>query len=155
MSLVALLAVATWFLLRPPVTGPLEIAAAAFLAAFGLTPAVRLMAIGAGALDHPDDRKAHGRPTPRLGGVAVIAAIVMVTGRRVLHDPALLAITLAALVLMCAGAIDDLRGLSARLRLALQVTCAAGVMAAGVRLHLFPGPAGAWNRPPAGSPPQA
>jgi len=141
---VALVAVAVWFMLRPPSAGPIEIAAAAFLAAFGLTPAVRLVALGAGALDHPDDRKAHAVPTPRLGGVAVITAVILVTGRRVLNDPALLAITMAALVLMAAGAVDDLRGLSARARLGLQMACAALVMAAGVRLDLVPGPAGPW-----------
>lgn len=144
MPVVALVAVAVWFMLRPPSAGPIEIAAAAFLAAFGLTPAVRLVALGAGALDHPDDRKAHAVPTPRLGGVAVITAVILVTGRRVLNDPALLAITMAALVLMAAGAVDDLRGLSARARLGLQMACAALVMAAGVRLDLVPGPAGPW-----------
>jgi len=142
MPVVALLAVAVWFLLRPPAAGPVEIAAAAFLAAFGLTPAVRLVALGAGAVDHPDHRKAHAVPTPKLGGIAVIAAVILVTGRRVLNDPALLAITTAALLLMTAGAIDDRRGLSARVRLGLQLACAAMVMAAGVRLDLVPGPAG-------------
>jgi UDP-GlcNAc:undecaprenyl-phosphate GlcNAc-1-phosphate transferase len=69
--------------------------------------------------------------------VAVVAAFIMVTGRRAIADPELLAIGIAALVLMAAGAIDDLRGLSARLRLGLQIACAAGV-----QLHLLPGPFG-------------
>jgi UDP-GlcNAc:undecaprenyl-phosphate GlcNAc-1-phosphate transferase len=139
---VALLAVAVWFVLRPPAAGPVEIAAAALVAAFGLTPAVRRAALGAGPRDHPPVRKAHAVPTPKLGGVAVIAAVILVTGRRVLNDPALLAITIAALVLMAAGALDDLRGLSARLRLGLQLACALFVMSAGVRLDLVPGPFG-------------
>ena len=142
MPVVALLTAAVWFLLRPPVAGPAEIAAAAFLAAYGLTPGARLMAIGAGALDHPEARKPHLIPTPRLGGVAVVAAFLLVLGRRALDDRELLAIALAALALMTAGAIDDTRGLSARLRLVLQIGCAVFVMAAGVRLHLVPGAAG-------------
>jgi UDP-GlcNAc:undecaprenyl-phosphate GlcNAc-1-phosphate transferase len=72
----------------------------------------------------------------------VVAAFIMVTGRRAVADPELLAIGMAALVLMAAGAIDDLRGLSARLRLGLQIVCAAGVVAAGVQLHLLPGTIG-------------
>ena len=143
MPVVALLTAAVWFLLRPSAAGPAEIAAAAFLAAYGLTPGARLMAIGAGALDHPEARKPHLIPTPRLGGVAVVAAFLLVLGRRALDDRELLAIALAALALMTAGAIDDTRGLSARLRLTLQVGCALFVMAAGVRLHLVPGTAGA------------
>jgi UDP-GlcNAc:undecaprenyl-phosphate GlcNAc-1-phosphate transferase len=140
----AALAVAVWFLLRPTSAGPLELAGAAFLAAYALTPAARLMAIGAGALDHPDARKTHVAPTPKLGGVAIIAALILVVGRRALIDPEIQAIVVAALVLMVAGAVDDLRGLSSRWRLLLQIGGAAGVMAAGVRLHLVPGPLGGY-----------
>jgi UDP-GlcNAc:undecaprenyl-phosphate GlcNAc-1-phosphate transferase len=143
MAVAALLSAALWFLLRPPVTGALEIGGAAFLAAYGLTPGVRLMALGAGALDHPEARKAHAAPTPRLGGVAVIASFLLVIGRRALADPELLSIAVAALVLMAVGAVDDTRGVSARLRLGVQAACAFMVMGAGVRLHLFPGSFGA------------
>ena len=142
MPVVALLTAAIWFLLRPPAAVPAEIVAAAFLAAYGLTPGARLMAIGAGALDHPEERRSHFLPTPRLGGVAVIAAFLLVLGRRALDDRELLAIVLASLALMTAGAIDDTRGLAARWRLLLQIGCAVFVMAAGVRLHLLPGEAG-------------
>src|SRR5436309_6406032 len=43
---------------------------------------------------------------------------------------------------MLAGALDDTRGLSARLRLGLQLSCSLVVIAAGVRLNLLPGPVG-------------
>ncbi|HEV8120908.1 MAG TPA: MraY family glycosyltransferase [Candidatus Polarisedimenticolia bacterium] len=142
MAVAALLIAALWFLLRPPLTGAVEIGAAAFLAAYGLTPGMRLMALGAGALDHPEARKGHTIPTPKLGGVAVIAAFLLVIGRRALADHELLAIAAAALVLMAVGAVDDTRGVSARLRLGVQVACAVMVMAAGVRLHLLPGRGG-------------
>jgi UDP-GlcNAc:undecaprenyl-phosphate GlcNAc-1-phosphate transferase len=72
----------------------------------------------------------------------VIAAFVLALGRRPILDPELLAIAVAALVLMLAGAIDDTRGLSAAARLGLQGLCAAVVIARGVRLNLVPGPAG-------------
>jgi len=115
--IVALVAAAIWFLIRPTHAGAAEVAGAAFLLAYGLTPGIRLMALGWGALDHPDHRKRHRSPTPKLGGVAVVAAFVLVNGRRVLVDQELLAIAISALILMVAGAIDDTRGLSARLRL--------------------------------------
>lgn len=139
MPALALLAVAIYFLARPPAHGVLEAGSVAFLAAFGLTPFVRLLAERGGALDRPDDRKTHATATPRLGGVAVIAAFVLALGRRPLIDHELLAIAVAALVLMLAGAIDDTRGLSATLRLGLQAACAFAVIAAGVRLDLLPG----------------
>jgi UDP-GlcNAc:undecaprenyl-phosphate GlcNAc-1-phosphate transferase len=140
--IIALLLVGVWFLARPAVVGAWEGAALACLAAFGLTPFVRLLALRSGSLDRPDARKAHSLPTPKLGGVAVIAAFVLALGRRPFLDRELLAIAVMALLLMVAGAVDDTRGLSARLRLGLQLLCAAVVIAAGVRLDLLHGTAG-------------
>jgi UDP-GlcNAc:undecaprenyl-phosphate GlcNAc-1-phosphate transferase len=142
MPAVALLVVALWILARPPQAGSLEVAAIAFLATFGLTPFVRRLALKGGALDHPDGRKKHLRPTPKLGGVAVIAGFVLALGQRPLLDHELLSIAVCALALMLAGALDDTRGLSSRVRLTLQIVCSLVVIAAGVRLNLLTGPAG-------------
>ncbi|HEV8701909.1 MAG TPA: MraY family glycosyltransferase [Candidatus Polarisedimenticolia bacterium] len=143
MPVLALLAVGVWLLARPPGGGAPEIALVAFLAAFGLTPFVSLVARRGGALDLPDARKKHGAPTPKLGGVAVISAFVLAMGRTSTIDRTMLCIAAAALALMLAGAVDDTRGLSARLRLGLQLVCALLVIGAGVRLNLLPGAAGA------------
>jgi UDP-GlcNAc:undecaprenyl-phosphate GlcNAc-1-phosphate transferase len=129
-------------LVRPPSGNLAESALLAFLAAFGLTPFVRLLAVRGGALDRPDARKTHTQPTPRLGGVAVVAAFVISLGRTGVVDTEMIAIAASALVLMAAGAIDDTRGLSARLRLVLQLACALLVITVGVRLNLLPGAAG-------------
>jgi UDP-GlcNAc:undecaprenyl-phosphate GlcNAc-1-phosphate transferase len=141
----ALVTLAVWFLAAPPPRSALETASVALLAAFGLTPVVRLLALRSGALDRPDARKRHSSPTPKLGGVAVLAGFVLALGRGGLGvtaaappDIELVAILLAALVLMLAGALDDVRGLPATLRLGLQVVCAVAVIAAGVRLNLLP-----------------
>src|SRR5207247_2496906 len=125
-----------------PLQGSPGAALLAFMAAFGLTPFVRLLAVRGGALDHPDARKRHAQPTPRLGGVAVLSAFVLALGRAAVMDREMLAIAVAGIVLMLAGAVDDTRGLSARFRLALQLACAILVIAAGVRLNLLPGEAG-------------
>ncbi len=143
MPALALTVVAIWFLARPANPGVAQVAAVALLAAFGLTPFVRLIALRTGALDHPDARKTHEAPTPKLGGVAVIAAFVLSLGQRPLIDHELLAIAVCSLVLMLAGAVDDTRGLSAGLRLGLQLVCACAVIVAGVSLNLVPGRAGA------------
>lgn len=143
MPALALTAVAIWALMRPLHPGAGQLTAVAFLTAFGLTPFVRVLAVRTGALDHPDQRKRHACATPKLGGVAVIAAFVLALGQRPLVDHELLVIAICALVLMLAGAVDDTRGVSALLRLGLQVGCALAAVAAGVRLDLVPGPAGA------------
>jgi len=138
----ALLAAGLWLLARPPAGGIPEIGLVALLVSFGLTPFVRLIALRGGALDHPDARKRHKAPTPKMGGVAVLSAFVVALGRTATIDREMLAISAAAIALMLAGAVDDTRGLSARLRLGLQVVCSLFVIAAGVRLNLLPGPLG-------------
>src|SRR6478672_230623 len=55
-------------------------ALAAAAVAFGLTPLVARLAVRVGAIDIPDARKVHDRPIPRLGGLAVVAAIALVFG---------------------------------------------------------------------------
>ena len=62
-------------------TGPTSflipaLAAAALTAV--VTPVVRRLAIALGAVDAPGERKPHGWPTPRLGGLAVVASVVCV-----------------------------------------------------------------------------
>ena len=50
----------------------------AFLLVLLLTPAVSLAAWQAGLLDRPDDdRRLHRDPMPRLGGIAIFAAIAV------------------------------------------------------------------------------
>jgi UDP-GlcNAc:undecaprenyl-phosphate GlcNAc-1-phosphate transferase len=138
----ALLSVGFLLLIRPGAGGTPGTLLLAFLTAFGLTPFVRLLAVRGGALDRPDGRKSHPRPTPRLGGVAVVASFVLALGRTPAVDGEMISIAACALVLMLAGALDDTRGLSARFRLVLQFACALCVIAAGVRLNLLPGAAG-------------
>ncbi|MFQ5878086.1 MAG: glycosyltransferase family 4 protein [Acidobacteriota bacterium] len=143
MPALALFAVAVWLLVRAAEPGTAEVVAVAFLAAYGLTPFIRRGALRGGAVDVPDSRKRHGAPTPRMGGVAVVGALVLALGRQPLHDPQVLSVALCAMFLMFLGALDDTRGVSSGLRLSVQVLCALAVIAAGVRLHLLPGPGGA------------
>lgn len=143
MPVLALLSAGLLLLARPPAGSAAETALVGFLIAFGLTPFVRALAQRGGAVDHPGGRKKHVLPTPRLGGVAVLAAFVLALGRGSALDREMLAIAAAALALMLAGALDDTRGLSARLRLGLQLACALFVIGAGVRLNLLPGSIGA------------
>ncbi|HJS07629.1 MAG TPA: hypothetical protein VJ809_08205, partial [Pirellulales bacterium] len=56
---------------------PLVLAGLAWLSAFFLTELVRRVASHIGAVDLPSDRKMHHQPIPRLGGVAVVGAVVL------------------------------------------------------------------------------
>ena len=71
-------------------------------------------------LDQPNQRSSHTRPTPHGGGVPLLVAlgVGMATAGVAWPGPYLLPMALAA-GLAALGVLDDLRGLSVRLRFSL------------------------------------
>lgn len=128
--------------------GPAEYVAAFVVSAalaWVLTPLMLRVAVRRSILDVPDERKAQTSPVPYLGGVAIVLAFavtVLVAGT-VTRPPselgALAAVLGVGLLLALTGLLDDLRGLSPYLRLAVEI-------AAGVVVYMtdpgitFPGP---------------
>ncbi len=121
------------------------VSAAAFggaaLLSLALTPVVRRAALAFGALDLPDARKVHTAPVPRLGGMAVGLAMALAVLAALAASPTLRlalfssnglvrwgALAVAALAVLLAGAVDDVRGLPAGSKLALEVAAAALVV---------------------------
>ena len=94
------------------------------------TRAVLSLLRRAAVLDHPNDRSSHVIPTPRGGGIAVIAAIATVAlGATVVEGAPVggMGIALAlAIGLSVVSFIDDLRNLSAGVRLAAHGLAVAG-----------------------------
>jgi len=79
-------------------------------------------------LDLPNARSSHVRPTPRLGGIGlvcgVLAGCLLPIGGAI--DPRRGGLVLATAVILAAvGLLDDLRGLSAQLRLVVQLPAGA------------------------------
>ena len=107
-----------------------------FLAACGisfvLTPVVRSLAKKIGVMDLPGERKMHGKPIPRLGGLAIFATfylVLLVSYRFVffffpqgfldkIHFEWLFG---AALIIFSLGALDDLRGVSPGTKFVVQL----------------------------------
>jgi UDP-N-acetylmuramyl pentapeptide phosphotransferase/UDP-N-acetylglucosamine-1-phosphate transferase len=86
------------------------------------------------ALAHPNARSSHRVPTPQGGGIAVIAATVVVAVVASVSRPELLAVDLwlilvAAIFIAIIGAIDDLGTISVLPRLTVQTLAAAAVIA--------------------------
>lgn len=73
-------------------------------------------------LDHPNERSSHTIPTPRGGGIAIVA--VTLAGSLLVMTPRLAAVAGLALVIAAMSFIDDLRGLPAKLRLFVQIAVA-------------------------------
>lgn len=130
----------TWSTASPLLVGLL--AGAGALAA---TPLVRGLARRTGFVDVPAPRKLHATPTPLLGGLAIVGAVLLALGfgggRGVLStDPAL---WIAACGIAAVGLYDDRYGLSPALKLGGQVAAAAAIVVGGPRLHLQLGDG--WN----------
>ncbi len=91
-----------------------------------------------GILDRPDERKAHSRPTPLLGGVAVYAACMLAILLNYHFSLALKGVVIGATFMLLSGLFDDIKGLPASLRLAVQIACSLLVVSFGVRLNIIP-----------------
>jgi UDP-GlcNAc:undecaprenyl-phosphate GlcNAc-1-phosphate transferase len=111
-----------------------------------LTFGVRWVAVRAGALVLPDDRRVHDRPTPTGGGAAMFLAFLaaMALASRLgqfkdvfrgSSEP--LGVVLAASAIFAVGLLDDLREVSAPAKLAGQVFAASILYLFGVTMLYF------------------
>jgi UDP-GlcNAc:undecaprenyl-phosphate GlcNAc-1-phosphate transferase len=109
------------------------------------TPVVRNLAVAFGALDHAhNSRKIHGSPVPRLGGLAILLAVnvalclglLVPSVRAVIMGSEGYFLGLAIAADMCAalGTYDDLRGVTAKKKFAVQVGVALLLYCVGFRI---------------------
>ena len=117
------------------------------LLSFGLayvgTPLFYAFAHRIGALDIPGGRKGHEVPTALLGGAAIFSAFAITVFRNSLFDRQLTGVLLAGSLIFLVGLIDDLRALSPKIRLAVQLVGVAIVIHSGVVITFLPaGPVG-------------
>lgn len=123
----------------------------AFIAT-SLTPAVRYLSVRWGAVDRPGGRHIHQYSIPRLGGIAVglgffapfLALFLLDTevARLFFSEPLrMIGLALGGLVVATLGALDDLRGIRAWQKLAVQGGAALIAFACGYRIDAmnFPG----------------
>lgn len=110
-----------------------------------LTPLAIRGAHKAGILDVPvDERRAHSVPVPRLGGVAVFLAIWLTWLGQSLATSTIwnpfgpqfqdltLALAIGSVFIFFVGILDDVRGVSPRIKLTFQACAALSVIAYGV-----------------------
>jgi UDP-N-acetylmuramyl pentapeptide phosphotransferase/UDP-N-acetylglucosamine-1-phosphate transferase len=96
-----------------------------------LTYAVRSFALSRRLLDRPNQRSSHVRPTPRLGGLAVIATFVPVATAIawILGASSQTYVVIAATAaISIVGVVDDLRPLPASIRFVAQIGAGAAVL---------------------------
>lgn len=102
------------------------------------TPLFKKLAIKFNILDTPNHRKIHKEPIPLLGGLAVYIGVILGLAFSFSNLRFLLGIVIGATIILIIGLIDDIRGLSARVRLIGQAFAALIIISFGVRLSFLP-----------------
>jgi UDP-GlcNAc:undecaprenyl-phosphate GlcNAc-1-phosphate transferase len=135
----------------------------AFIVTLLATPVVRMLALRANVTDLPDNlRKAHTRPIPHLGGIAVFLGLLVALAVSYLQAdpiaarfrPVPIAFVLGMVAITVTGLADDIWGWDPRLKVAGQLVAAAALAMEGVGVKVAAGvlrPLSAWVDPLLGS----
>lgn len=122
-----------------------------------LTPIVRNLALKWKLFDYPTPRKVHGKPTPRLGGVAIFLSFFLVVigylifapeklsfiNEKILGiDKNLLGVLIGAIILIIVGIIDDIREIGPIPKFIFQLIAASVVAIFGIKIWWFSNPFG-------------
>jgi UDP-GlcNAc:undecaprenyl-phosphate GlcNAc-1-phosphate transferase len=128
--------------------------AAAFLISVVTTVIVRAVARRLGILDRPDrPRKVHTRPVPSLGGLAIYVAFFApfagflfyqnaISDQLLLHLRDAIALFAASTVVLAVGMMDDVRGLSTRYKLSIELLAALLLFFTGYQIRAVSNPFG-------------
>jgi UDP-GlcNAc:undecaprenyl-phosphate GlcNAc-1-phosphate transferase len=123
-------------LLQPllPVLGAVLVA---LVLSVSVTEPLRWFAVKIGFTDRPAAHKAHARPTPYLGGVAVavgtLLPVFVFTGH---WNTQLTTLVVTTMVIAALGLLDDVKTLPPKPRLLVEVACAAAVVLSGARMQV-------------------
>ncbi|MEA2375767.1 MAG: UDP-GlcNAc:undecaprenyl-phosphate/decaprenyl-phosphate GlcNAc-phosphate transferase, partial [Thermoleophilaceae bacterium] len=101
------------------------------------TPVAGALAWRIGAIDMPRERGLHQFPTPRLGGLAILTAVVAAGLVFLPHNRETDGILIGAGVIAIVGAADDILELKADFKLIGQLLAAAIPVVGGVRVESF------------------
>lgn len=123
----------------------LAVAAAAAAASCASVTPIRAIALRHGVVCLPNARSSHSLPTPRGGGIAFVVPVTIAWAviAALYDNAALMAIAAAAAAVAVVGAVDDARGVPARVRLLVHLAAAASASWAATRGSATAG-AAAW-----------
>lgn len=116
----------------------------AFAISYTLTPHAKKLAYKIGAIDVPkDNRRVHKEPIPRLGGLAIYVAFIFTTIVTILLNRSVFdtierdftGILIGATMIVTIGILDDIKPISAKLKLSVQVLAALIAIYFGVRIE--------------------
>jgi UDP-GlcNAc:undecaprenyl-phosphate GlcNAc-1-phosphate transferase len=99
------------------------------------TPLAMRLARRLGVLDEPGGRRIHEHPVPLLGGLGIVAGILVAVAPLIDLEERYVALFAGAILIALLGAVDDWLGLPPWLKLLGQVGCAVLPVAAGIRIE--------------------
>jgi len=102
-----------------------------------LVPFTERLAWRIGAIDYPNERSLHDRPTPKLSGAAILVGVLVSGALFMPGDGESRAILGGAAVIALVGVVDDVFDLSAPVKLVGQVGAALIPVLGGVRVDAF------------------
>ncbi len=103
-----------------------------------LTPIAGWFARKVHILDVPDQRKIHAKSTPLLGGMAIMTSFCASLMSNMVLERQMVVLLCGAVLVGLVGLLDDWRGLSARLKLGIQVGVVVILIFNGILLDLLP-----------------
>jgi len=111
-----------------------------------LTPIIRRIAPKTGAIDLPSGRRVHKRTIPRMGGIAIIFAFFAPLIALIFYDNSiskvvkenlwlLVGLVAGGAIVAVLGALDDMRGVGAKVKFAVQTISAVIAFYCGFRIE--------------------
>jgi UDP-GlcNAc:undecaprenyl-phosphate GlcNAc-1-phosphate transferase len=112
----------------------------AFFASFILTPVMMKVAMRIGAFDKPNERKVHQGAMTRIGGVAIFGGFII--GALLMQELSLQGwgLLLSGTIIMLLGLVDDIKGISPKMKLFGQVFAALVLVYFGVEVNFITNP---------------
>lgn len=102
-----------------------------------LVPLTDRLARRVGAIDYPNERSLHEAPTPKLGGLAILVAVLAAGLIWLPWDAETRAILTGAILIAVVGFLDDVYELSAATKLLGQIVAVVVPVSAGVTVESF------------------
>lgn len=110
---------------------------AALVLALFFVPLAMKLAYKIGAVDKPNARKVHTKIMPRMGGLGIYLAYIIVVLATQKMNMQLAGLLLGSTILVVLGIFDDMKDLNAKFKLLIQILAAVIVMAFGVRIEFM------------------
>lgn len=106
-----------------------------------MTPLVRKFAFKIGAIDIPkDERRVHNKPMPLLGGLAIYIGVIITSLLFLPIDNTLISILVGGTIILVSGLIDDIKGLSPKLKIVFQLIAGLTLILGDVKVDFITNP---------------